>query len=140
MAILSTGPIENNAVNGVRPTVQVTVKIDNRDAVNPSAILIQGYDLTLTRTLYVSELITVSPDEVITRNYFANLDAYEFVFTTEGLAELQTEVSVWGKDSAGRLVTAHRLVSAELLGAEEGESQAPSTVSMLPISTAMMFL
>lgn len=82
MAILSTGPIENNAVNGVRPTVQVTVKIDNRDAVNPSAILIQGYNLTLTRTLYVSELITVSPDEVITRNYFANLNAYEFVFTT----------------------------------------------------------
>lgn len=140
MAILSTGPIENNEVSGVRPTVQVTVKIDNRDAVNQSAILIQGYNLTLTRTLYVSELITVSPDEVITRNYFANLDAYEFVFTTEGLAELQTETSVWGKNSAGQLVTAHRLVSAELLGAEEGESQAPSTVSMLPISTAMMFL
>lgn len=140
MAILSTGPIENNEVSGVRPTVQVTVKIDNRNAVNPSAILIQGYNLILTRTLYVSELITVSPDEVITRNYFADLDAYEFVFTTEGLAELQTETSVWGKNSAGQLVTAHRLVSAELLGAEEGESQAPSTVSMLPISTAMMFL
>jgi hypothetical protein len=31
MAMLSTGPIENSPVNSVRPTQQVTVKIDNRD-------------------------------------------------------------------------------------------------------------
>jgi hypothetical protein len=41
MAILSTGPIDNSAVSGVRPTQQVTVKIDNRDSVNFSTVLIE---------------------------------------------------------------------------------------------------
>ena len=86
MAILSTGPIENNAVSDVRPTQQVTVKIDNRNSLDGSVVLIQGYNLTSTRTLYVSEQISIDPDQVVTRTYFANLDAFEFVFTVEGVA------------------------------------------------------
>ncbi|AJS59033.1 hypothetical protein [Paenibacillus sp. IHBB 10380] len=118
MAILSTGPIDNNAVGGVRPTQQVTVKIVNRDAINISNILILGYYLNGIRTLYVSELFNVSPNEVVTKNYFANFDAYEFVFTTGNLAAVETEVSVWGKDAAGHLIDAHRVVASEELGAE----------------------
>ncbi|KAA2301775.1 hypothetical protein FY526_23285, partial [Clostridioides difficile] len=98
MAILSTGPIENNAVSDVRPTQQVTVKIDNRNSLDGSVVLIQGYNLTTTRTLYVSEQISIDPDQVVTRTYFANLDAFEFVFTVEGAAIEQTEISVWGKN------------------------------------------
>ncbi|GGH46727.1 hypothetical protein GCM10008014_09550 [Paenibacillus silvae] len=37
MTILSTGPIENNAVSGVRPTKQVTIRIVSRVATRISA-------------------------------------------------------------------------------------------------------
>jgi hypothetical protein len=37
---------------------------------------------------------------VITKDYYANFDAFEFVFTT-GSAEDETQISVWGKDSTG---------------------------------------
>ncbi|WP_407271088.1 hypothetical protein [Radiobacillus sp. PE A8.2] len=114
MALLITGPIENNPVNGIRPTQQVTVKIDNRDTVDYSSILIQGYYLNGSRTLYVSELFVVAPNQVVSKNYFANFDGFEFVFTTGGAAEFDTEVSVWGKDASGQLVDAHRLVADEI--------------------------
>jgi hypothetical protein len=114
MAILSTGPIVNSAVSGVRPNQQVTVIIDNRNSVNFSTLLIEGFLLNGSRTLYVLELVSVAPNQVVTKNYFANFDAFEFVFTTGGAAANQTEFSVWGKDAVGQLVTAHRIVSSEL--------------------------
>ena len=118
--ILSTGPIENNPVSGVRPTQQLTVKLDNRDLVNTASILIQGYYLNGTRTLYVLESIPINPNQVITKNYYANFNAFEFVFTTSGLAEQQIQISAWGKDSTGQLVSAQRLVASEQLGAKSG--------------------
>ncbi|MRN56178.1 hypothetical protein [Paenibacillus monticola] len=114
MAILATGPIENSAVGGIRPTQQVTVKVINRDVVNTSTVLIQGYVLDGTRTLYVSEAFLMAANGVLTRNYFANLDAFEFIFTTGGAAEAQVEISVWGKQASGQLVDAHRIVVEEL--------------------------
>ncbi|WP_180361743.1 MULTISPECIES: hypothetical protein [unclassified Paenibacillus] len=119
MAILSTGPIENNPVSGVRPTQQLTIKMDNRDLINSADVLIQGYYLDGARNLYVNELINVNPNEVITKNYDGNFNAFEFVFTTSGLAEDQTGISVWGKNVEGQLVIPHRIVSSELLGANE---------------------
>ena len=116
MAILATGPIENNPVSGIRPTQQVTIKIDNHDSINSSTVLIKGFVLNGTRTLYVSELFSVAPNQVITKNYFANLNAFEFVFITGDPAADQTEISVWGKGASGQLVAAHRLVSSERLG------------------------
>ncbi|ETT36252.1 hypothetical protein CXK86_13025 [Paenibacillus sp. BGI2013] len=113
--ILSTGPIENNPVNSVRPTQQLTIKIDNRNLVDGSNILIQGYYLNGTRTLYVLELISINPNQVLTKNYYADFNSFEFVFTTSGLAEQQVQISVWGKDAAGQLVSAHRLVASEQL-------------------------
>ena len=58
------------------------------------------------------------------RNYFANLDAFQFVFTTSGPAAESTEISVWGKNASGQLVTTHRLVTDELLGSEADVSSA----------------
>ncbi|ODB59488.1 hypothetical protein A7311_11245, partial [Paenibacillus polymyxa] len=120
MAVLSTGPIANDPVLGVRPTQLVTVKIDNRDSVNSSTVLIEGFVLNGSRTVYVQQLVVVGPNAVITRNFFANLDAFEFVFTTSGPAVNETQISVWGKDALGQLVPAHRLVSDELLGTDQG--------------------
>ncbi|WP_339845233.1 exosporium glycoprotein BclB-related protein [Paenibacillus sp. FSL W7-1088] len=117
MSFLSTGPIENNAVSGVRPTQSVTIKIDNRSDVATSTIQIQGYYMSGgVRVLYISETFDLAPNQVITNNYFANLDAFEFTFTTTATINDPIQVSVWGKSSTGSLVTAHRLVSSELLG------------------------
>ena len=118
MAILSTGPVENNIVisTGVRPTQAVTVKIDGRNTTEDFDVLIQGYSLNGFRTLYVEEQISVAPFQVITKNYYADLDAFEFVFSTTGIALSEAQLSVWGKNNEGGLVAAHRLVSQELLG------------------------
>ncbi|MFK0522667.1 exosporium glycoprotein BclB-related protein [Paenibacillus illinoisensis] len=117
MSFLSTGPIENNAVNGVRPTQTVTVRIDNRSDVTASSVQVQGnYMNGGLRVLYVSESFDIAPNQVVTNNYFANFDAFEFTFTTTATVNDPIQVSVWGKSSTGSLVTAHRLVSSELLG------------------------
>lgn len=115
MAILSTGPIENSPAGGVRPTQLVTIKFDNRDSLISSVILVEGYVLNGTRTLYAQEEFSIAPNEVITKNYFADLNAFEFVFTIDDAASEVIQISAWGKNSAGQLVTAHRLVSSEVL-------------------------
>ncbi|WP_405130589.1 exosporium glycoprotein BclB-related protein [Paenibacillus sp. FSL H8-0317] len=117
MSFLSTGPIENNAVSGVRPTQTVTVRVDNRSNVTASTVQIQGYYMESgIRVLYVSESFDIAPNQVITNNYYANFDAFEFTFSTPAVVNDPVQVSVWGKSSTGALVTAHRLVSSELLG------------------------
>jgi hypothetical protein len=113
MAILSTGPIENNPVSGVRPTQQVTIRLVSRTAVDSVTVSVQGYVLSTTRTLYVSEMISVAPNEAVTRNYFADLDAFEFVFGTSSEAAEEVGISVWGKQTSGQLVDAHRVVEHE---------------------------
>ncbi|MEI2400463.1 YVTN family beta-propeller repeat-containing protein, partial [Paenibacillus phytohabitans] len=117
MSFLSTGPIENNMVGGVRPTTQVTVRIDNRSDITASTVSVQGYYLSGgVRNLYVSEAIDVAPNQSITTTYFADLDGLEFTFLTPATVNDPVQISLWGKSSTGALVTAHRLVSAELLG------------------------
>lgn len=118
MAILSTGPIENNAVSGVRPTQRVTVKMVMRNATGSSSVSIQGFVLGSARTLYVSEVIELAPNQVVTRDYYADLDGFEFVFITGEVGEDDIGISVWGKNAAGQLVNAHRVVSHENLGSD----------------------
>ncbi|CAM4518554.1 hypothetical protein [Paenibacillus typhae] len=120
MALLSTGPIENTPVSGVRPTQQLTVKFDNRDATIFSTILVEGYVLNGTRTLYAQDEFVLAPNQVITKNYFADLNAFEYIFTIDDAAAEVTQISAWGKNTAGQLITAHRLVSSEVLGAAKG--------------------
>ncbi|MFB8375083.1 hypothetical protein ACWIE6_12135 [Paenibacillus taichungensis] len=113
MTILSTGPIENNPVSGVRPTQQVTIRLVSRTAVDSVTVSVQGYVLSTTRTLYVSEVISIAPNEAVTRNYFADLDAFEFVFGTSSEGAEEVGISVWGKQTSGQLVDAHRVVEHE---------------------------
>ena len=114
MPSYSSGPIENNPVSGIRPTQQVTVKIVNQDFANSSVVLIQGYVLNGSKSLYVKQLFSVGPNQTVTRTFTANFNAFAFEITTDGAAEYETLVSVWGKNAAGQLVTVHRLVSEEL--------------------------
>ncbi|WP_366348779.1 hypothetical protein [Paenibacillus amylolyticus] len=113
MSILLTGPIENNPVSGVRPTQQVTIKLVSQTDVDSVTVSIQGYALSTTRTLYVSEVISIAPNEAATRDYFADLDAFEFVFETDVASVKEVGISVWGKQASGQLVDAHRVVEHE---------------------------
>ncbi|TYS62172.1 collagen-like protein [Bacillus infantis] len=128
MRILSTGPIENNLVNSIRATQKLTIRFVNRNTVNPATVVVQGYRLDGARSIYVLELFSLSPNQVITKDYYANLNAFEFIFTANGPREEDTEISVWGKNNAGELIDIHRLVSSELLGSETGQ-QGPQGAS-----------
>lgn len=111
MAQLTTGLIENTAVSGVRPTTNLVVKISNDDIVTVT-VLIKGFFVSgTTKTEYAEDLLSISPGDVVSKNYYAQFDAFEFQFTTSTNA---TEISVWGKNAAGNLTTAHRAVPAEL--------------------------
>ncbi|KAA9000369.1 spore surface glycoprotein BclB [Paenibacillus spiritus] len=118
MALYSTGPIENgaNALTGLRPTQQVTVRMDNSDGLETLTTHVRGYYITGVRVLYVDELVAAPPGGSVTRTYYANLDALEFEFeTTAGAAGADpVKISFWGKNSGGQLVDAHRLVAGEL--------------------------
>lgn len=116
MAVWNTGPIENNAVNGSRPTVSTTVKLTNQSTTQAVVVLTQGYNLTGTRELYIISQDEILPNTVMSKDYYSNLDSFEFVFNVTGGAVEDTEISVWGKGSSGQLTTPHRLVSAELVG------------------------
>ncbi|SDI15411.1 hypothetical protein [Desulfosporosinus hippei] len=107
----TTGLFENTPVEGVRPTASIAMKIDNDDIVG-ATVQVLGYYLSgTTNVLYVLELLDLSPGEVITRNYYAQFDAFKFQFEPSSQA---VEISVWGKDSAGNLVAAHRVLPSEL--------------------------
>ncbi|MFD2700474.1 hypothetical protein ACFSVM_08320 [Paenibacillus shunpengii] len=110
--VVTTGPILNSAVNGLRPVQMVTVKMINRSLTQNASILIQGYVLDQVRTIYVEQLFNLNPNAVFTNDYIANVDGYEFKVSVEDHDAI--EVSVWGKDGAGHIVSAHRLVSSEL--------------------------
>ncbi|WP_434751325.1 collagen-like triple helix repeat-containing protein [Paenibacillus amylolyticus] len=118
MAVLLTGPIDNSPVNGVRPTQTVSIKIDNVNSVTTAIVLIQGYVLSATRSLYVSEQISLLPNAVVTRNYYADLDSFEYVITVTGSTPDDILLSLWGKNSAGALIAAHRLVNSEWTGSD----------------------
>ncbi|HBV85227.1 MAG TPA: hypothetical protein DEF42_00820 [Desulfosporosinus sp.] len=111
MPELTTGLIENTSVAGVRPTLTFTVRISNDDTI-ATTIEILGFFVTgTTKNLYVHEAFAIAAGDVVTGNYFVQLDAFEFQFITSTDA---VKVSAWGKDAAGNLVSAHRVLPAEL--------------------------
>lgn len=113
MARFSTGPVDNQSEAEGRLAQLLTLKAVNRDSVNAGTVLIEGFIISGSRTLYVQELVSLSPNQVLSRNYFCNVDTYEFLLTTGDAAESAIEVSLWGKDSAGNIVAAQRLVFEE---------------------------
>lgn len=111
MAFLTTGLIDNAAVSGVRPSSSLAVLIANNDSMNVT-IQIEGfYRSGSTKIMYVEELFVLAAGDVAQRNYFAEFDSFEFQFTVSSQA---VNLSVWGKDAAGNLTTAQRVVAKEL--------------------------
>jgi len=60
-----------------------------------------------TSPKYVVDLFSLDPGAVVTRNYFAQFDAFEiqFVYNSDAVG-----VSAWGKNASGALVTKFRRV------------------------------
>ncbi|WP_427854232.1 hypothetical protein [Desulfosporosinus orientis] len=111
MANLTTGLIENTPVAGVRPTISFTVNISN-DSASTETVQIDGYYVSgTTKIQNVLEQINLTSGAAITRVYYAQFNEFEYQFTTSTDA---VEISAWGKNAAGTLTTAHRLVPAEL--------------------------
>lgn len=111
MAILTTGLIKNTEVSGVRPSLTFSVSMTNPELINAS-IQIRGFYLNgLTRTEYVSDVITVEPGGVAKTNHYAKFDEFEFRFITSSDA---VEISTWGEDAAGNLSLVYPLLPADL--------------------------
>ncbi len=107
----TTGLFENTPIKGVMPTASIAVLIVNHDIVGVTVQILGYYLSGTTIVLYVSELFSLDPGEVATRNYYSQFNAFEFQFETSSQV---VEISVWGKDSAGNLVAAHRVLPSEL--------------------------
>ncbi|SHN62660.1 hypothetical protein SAMN02745215_01219, partial [Desulfitobacterium chlororespirans DSM 11544] len=111
MAELTTGLIDNFPVAGVRPSVSVAIEITN-DGDSMETVEITGYYVNGSlKEIYVLEANNLNPNEAIIKEYFADLDSFEFVFSTSSETVV---ISVWGKDTEGALVAAHRVLPAEL--------------------------
>ncbi|MDQ7092669.1 hypothetical protein REC12_03625 [Desulfosporosinus sp. PR] len=111
MALLTTGLIDNTAVSGVRPSSTLTVLVSNDDSANETVLIEGFYQSGTTKIMYVQELFNLAPGEVAQRNYYAEFDAFEFQFTVSSQFVV---ISAWGKDAAGNLTTAHRIVAEEV--------------------------
>jgi len=112
MAFLTTGLINNTPVLGVRPSATFQIRISNDDLVIPGTVEITGIRLIgdTVRDTYVLELFVIPPNTAAVRTYTADFDAFEFQFVTAGTIE----ISAWGKDAAGNLVAAQRVLAEEL--------------------------
>jgi len=107
----TTGLFENTPVEGVRPTTSLAVLIVNDDIVGVTVKILGYYLSDTTKVLYVLELFNLHPGKVAIRNYYAQFNVFGFQFEISSQA---VKISVWGKDSAGNPVAAHRVLPSEL--------------------------
>jgi len=111
MPNLTTGLFDNAPVSGVRPSSTLSINISNDDT-GTVDVLIEGFFQSgTTKVLYVQELFTLAAGSVAKRDYYAQFDVFEFQFT---VSSETVEVTAWGKDPAGNLTTAHRVVAQEV--------------------------
>ncbi|WP_438432668.1 hypothetical protein [Gorillibacterium sp. sgz500922] len=114
MPVLSTGPIDNPPVGDARITTQLVVRLTNGHSDETVGVLIQGYTLGATSSLYVSEFVSLAPEQTAVRTYFANLDGVEFRFIVDDPNDSLVGIFVSGKQANGELNAVHRLVTHEL--------------------------
>ena len=111
MPYLTTGLFDNTPVAGVRPSSTLSLNISNDDTATVDVQIEGFFQSGTTKVKYVEELFTLTAGSVTQINYFAQFNAFEFQFTVSSLA---VSVSAWGKDVAGNLTTAHRVVAKEV--------------------------
>ena len=111
MPYLTTGLLDNTAVEGVRPSSTLSVNISNDDT-STVAIQVEGFFQSgTTKVKYVEEFFTLTAGTVALKNYFVPFNAFEFVFFVSSQA---VNVSAWGKDVTGNLTSDYRVVVEEV--------------------------
>ncbi|SFI38783.1 hypothetical protein SAMN02799624_00752 [Paenibacillus sp. UNC496MF] len=113
MAIISTGPIDNSPTAGLGISQQAAIHLANRSASGSATVLIQGYHLTGSRTLYVLEQIVLAPNEHAVKRFFSGLAAFEFVLDVSGPGQAGVEAALMGVSASGAIVAAVRMAAAE---------------------------
>ncbi|SPF44520.1 conserved hypothetical protein [Candidatus Desulfosporosinus infrequens] len=112
MPYLTTGLIDNTTVERVRQSSRLTVEISNKDT-STVAIQIEGFlQSGTTKVKYVDEFFTLAAGTVELRTYYVQFDAYEFQFF---VSSQFVDVSAWGKDVAGKITTAFRIIVEEVI-------------------------
>jgi len=108
MPYLTTGLFDNTIVAGDRPNSKLLVEIFNEDT-STVVIQIEGFlQNGTTKVKYVDDFFTLATGSVVQKNYYTPFDVIEFQFFVSSQA---ATVFVWGKDVAGKLTSAYRVVS-----------------------------
>ena len=111
MPYLTTGLLDNTIVAIDRPSSTLLVEISNEDT-STVAIQIEGFlQNGAKKVKYVDEFFTLAAGTVTQRNYYTPFDVFEFQFFVSSQA---ANLSVWGKDVAGNLTSAYRVVTEEV--------------------------
>ncbi len=111
MALLTTGLIDNTPVLGVRPSSSISLWMSNTGTAEAMVHVKGYYQAGNNKIQYVEELVNIGAGGVVFRNYYADLDALEYWFDS---SSTDVAISLWGKDSAGNLTDAHRVVAQEV--------------------------
>ena len=107
MPYLTTGLIDNTTVESVRKSSRFSVEIANEDK-STVAVQIEGFlQSGTTKVKYVDDFFTLAAGTVAQRNYYVQFDAFKFRFFVSSQA---VNVSAWGKDVAGKITSAFRVV------------------------------
>ena len=110
MPYLTTGLIDNTAVESVRQSSKLWVEIANEDT-STVAIQIEGFFQSgTTKVKYADEFFTLNAGTVALRNYYTLFDTFVFEFF---VSSQLVNVSVWGEDVAGKLTSVFRVVDEE---------------------------
>ncbi|KUO78117.1 MAG: hypothetical protein APF81_06900 [Desulfosporosinus sp. BRH_c37] len=112
MPYLTTGLLDNTAVEGISPSSMFSVNISNDDT-STVAIQIEGFFQSgTTKVKYVEEFFTLAAGTVALKNYYIQYDAFEFQYFVSSEA---VEVSAWRKDVTGNHTAALRVVTEEFI-------------------------
>jgi len=107
MPYLTTGLLENPIVADDRPSSTLLVEIVNEDT-STVAIQIEGFLQNGSKKIkYVDEFFTLAAGTVTQRKYYTPFDAFEFQYFVSSQA---VNVLVWGKDAAGKLTAAYKVI------------------------------
>lgn len=113
--VYSTGPIENAiGINTLRVSSNVVVKLLNNNNENDAIVTIKVFSLNGTKTQVFSDTVRIDPRSSEFRVInVANL--FQFEVQIKVIRDRDNVlISVFGEDSNGLLVAAHRLVHSEL--------------------------
>ncbi|KGK85753.1 YVTN family beta-propeller repeat protein [Desulfosporosinus sp. HMP52] len=137
MASLTTGLIENTRVSGIQPCSTVSVTVTNKELI-ANTIRVNGYYWNgEIKKEYVLDLLTLAPGEVVIQNYYALFEAFEFHFISS-LDDV--EITVLGKNDAGRSTMKYNILPAQLFPLDNGGMTVEVPKTSIPSALNRVYL